>query len=400
MNTKVHEYLEAIGFQKDAVGDEYTERPPRNMMEIYSNLDILSDVMVPEKAATYGTLEFLRKVKDEIYSTSVKHLRDETREALSVFLGIEMFNMSLNKVKELIKGHEIKRIVFVPPVEAISATPEQLEQLALTLQYLEQMELMDQNFDKRSDMDDGAIGVSKLEMSDVTPICGQVMREFYIHEQEHRTVVEMWSYQEAEGNLSSFQPYLDNVVQRLACGLDVVLASRDIPQLLEDGSVGIDGIFSSENSALEMSTSNPTSISWFLNVYGESIQSELSKLSRSEIKVTDHAGTVAHTSGGNLARTHNVKGVVHMIVVKRTFYGDLKSATVKNVADTFRKALLKANKEALHCVAVRFPFTSRTNIRKGATDALRHAMLSVLEDAMLFEHCQKRDLQRVYLCHK
>jgi len=184
---------------------------------------------------------------------------------------------------------------------------------------------------------------------------------------------------------------------RMPCGLEVVMVKRDIPDLVRDGEVGVDGIISSENSGLRMGNGD-ASISAFVLRYGGAVVSEMLKDagSREIVSVTGAKGTVLWTGAGGLAE-YGVRGIAHAIVIESGLFWNKKSATFDNVADVFRKALLLCDFHKLRSVAVRYPFTAMSNETEVT---LQSAMMSVLESKTLFEKDSNRSLTKIYLCHR
>ena len=178
------------------------------------------------------------------------------------------------------------------------------------------------------------------------------------------------------------------------CGLDLFFVQEDIKDVVERGQV--DGIFSSENNKLKMSTKKgDTSVSSYLYHHGGKIvQDELAHTVK--IKVSKLIGDFVVTSAGQL-NEHGVELIFHLVVIKAGLMGDAKpTATCLNVVDVFSKALVKANEMGLRSVCVHFHFTAQS---KSSASDLQKAMLSVLNDPNLFKGGE-RSLQQVYLCYK
>mmetsp|Transcript_7093 Transcript_7093/g.9608 ORF Transcript_7093/g.9608 Transcript_7093/m.9608 type:complete len:377 (+) Transcript_7093:70-1200(+) len=175
---------------------------------------------------------------------------------------------------------------------------------------------------------------------------------------------------------------------------------QDVSDLIQDPTVSIDVAFSSENNHLDMSQT-PGSMSYYFNTQGGTIQKELSgKYPRLPVEVTATTGKVAFTSAGNLSEKYHLKGVIHLIVVKRhpIFGWDTNSATPENVKDVFCKALHLANEKGFTSVVMRFPFTAKAKEGASGISKLTEAMESVLEDHDMVRQWPCQRLRQVHLC--
>jgi hypothetical protein len=160
----------------------------------------------------------------------------------------------------------------------------------------------------------------------------------------------------------------------------------------------IDCVFSSENNALIMSQSEKT-VSAFLNTKSNgTIQKELFDLYKAPLEISPEKGAVAYTSAGDLSSKYLLKGVIHLVVVKRGVLGWISNtATPENVSDVFRKGLFLANQKGFVSVAVRYPFTAKS---ASTHEVLRAAMDKVLADENLMSTWGSISLRFVHLCQE
>ncbi len=169
---------------------------------------------------------------------------------------------------------------------------------------------------------------------------------------------------------------------------------RDVTELIQEASHGIECIFSSENNSLIMGV-DERSLSCFLNTNAPSIQKTLLENYKPPLDVTADRGCVAFTKTDELLDKYGIKAVIHLVVVRKGVFWLSNSATPDNVADVFRKALHLANEKGFSSVAVRFPFTSKSAV---SPDALRSAMEKVIYDPKLVDGWKQHSLRTIHLC--
>lgn len=169
---------------------------------------------------------------------------------------------------------------------------------------------------------------------------------------------------------------------------------RDVTELIQEELHGIECIFSSENNTLVMGV-DERSLSCFLSLNAPSIQKTLLENYKPPLEVTPDRGSIAYTRTDELLEKFGVKAVIHLVVVKKGVFWLSNSATPDNVADVFRKGLHMANEKGYSSIAVRFPFTSKSNV---TPDILRSAMEKVIYDPNLVDGWKKQSLRTIHLC--
>mmetsp|Transcript_31473 Transcript_31473/g.88296 ORF Transcript_31473/g.88296 Transcript_31473/m.88296 type:complete len:1333 (-) Transcript_31473:118-4116(-) len=178
-----------------------------------------------------------------------------------------------------------------------------------------------------------------------------------------------------------------------ASGMTVMEVFLGVEKLVMSAELEVDGIISSENNRLQMSTREGTLSSFLLKLGGPAVQNELLR-NNPPLPVSEKEGSLVWTGAGNLS-AFDVKGVVHVVVIRRNKLGqDAKSATPTNVAHVFRAALRMFAEKGLKTVAVRWPFTRRCDV--APPSVLRQVMLGVLQDPDLFAGLPST-LSRVFL---
>jgi len=187
IRSEVNEFLHELGYVDDAVPDNYTMEPPREIPLVRMNRKTLSSIMDPTRNE-YGVQELAKRLCDTIYP-KITEFRTDCMKLLLRKSGLLLEpNADSRPLKEI-----MDRILAMP------YTPEDKDlmlDLSKDLEYLAKMEILEES---------KGGGTRDL---DVVPISGIIMGTFARLENECKTVLELWDWE---------YPFsFDNVGQLLA----------------------------------------------------------------------------------------------------------------------------------------------------------------------------------------
>lgn len=173
IDSQVNSFLQSLGFDFNAIPDNYLDVPPSDFEAIQSNLQIITTLMKPDAVDEVGK---------EI--TQLSEL-DEFLDAVTsdVYVKLDGF------VKDLIFILNCKWKEVIPD---IIISDFQRDHMQKDLLYLQKMKEMDEEIKemRRSRKVEGKQRI----MSDVVPIGGLIMARFHILECELRTVQMRWKH--------------------------------------------------------------------------------------------------------------------------------------------------------------------------------------------------------------
>jgi hypothetical protein len=182
------DYLAQHGFVVDAIPNDYLDQRPFNMDVIRRNLSILEDLINVDSPNSAKTMQFIVSVTNEM---SQKVMEFET--SLLDLLAMVM-NVPLNELKDPAVLAESLKILKSPYYRsAVGLTPEARSDLIGDLQYLMEMRQMDRDWMEKAK---GTLTVAKNQLTDVVPVSGRLFAIFRAHEQDHRTAIERWDWED------------------------------------------------------------------------------------------------------------------------------------------------------------------------------------------------------------
>jgi len=182
------DYLAQHGFVVDAIPNDYLDRRPSNMDVIRRNLEILEDLISANSPNSAKTMQFIISVTNEM-SQKVCEFEASLLDLLAM-----VTNIPLQELKDPAVLSESLKMLKSPYFRGRGGlTPEARCDLIGDLQYLMEMRQMDRDWMEKAK---GTLTTAKNQLTDVVPVSGRLFAIFRAHEQDHRTAIERWDWEE------------------------------------------------------------------------------------------------------------------------------------------------------------------------------------------------------------
>jgi len=209
IEARVDSFLQALGYNFEAVPFHYIDQPPRSMPAILKNLELIRLLLKSSgnntTSATLPTRQSLQNELVEPLKKEIYHRIDEYVRCVMLFLwwectwllGIDIKTCAAHRNHSDDQHGEEGNVVDIGQLEELlkksRTVPEWRRKLLLSLlgdlHYIYEMKRLEQDFFKAS----AASPQAKAAPSDIVPVTGLIMSKLHRLENELRTVVEHWS---------------------------------------------------------------------------------------------------------------------------------------------------------------------------------------------------------------